>query len=284
MNSAAENAAMAPPAPDRRAPSALLQRILSAAVLAPLAIACLWYGGTAFAVLAGVAALCMIFEWETVSFGRFGARAALAGAGIAVAVILAALGRIEFAFVAVIATAGASLMFALLTRAAPAWALAGPLYVGLPTVALIALRAEAGNGFGWTLWLFIAIWGTDIGAYVAGRSIGGPKIAPRISPSKTWAGLIGGMATAAGASLLLAAYSGYLPLSLGGAALAGALVAIVGQVGDFAESAWKRHFKVKDSSRLIPGHGGVLDRVDGLVATVPLALCIAYLAGRTGAL
>jgi phosphatidate cytidylyltransferase len=122
----------------------------------------------------------------------------------------------------------------------------------------------------------LVVWGTDIGGYFVGRSVGGAKLVPQISPNKTWSGLFGGMALAA-----LAGATGAVWFNLGNAillALAGAILAVVAQIGDIAESALKRHFDVKDSSRLIPGHGGLLDRVDGLVFVAPVvAVAVAFI-------
>lgn len=142
-------------------------------------------------------------------------------------------------------------------------------YVGLPLVALLVLRDRA-DGFLLTLWTFIAVWATDIGAYFAGRAIGGPKLAPRISPSKTWAGLGGGVAAAWGAGALVAS-QGQLPAAL---LYLGAPMAVLAQAGDLFESWLKRRAGVKDSGTLLPGHGGVLDRLDGLV---PVAIVMGAL-------
>jgi phosphatidate cytidylyltransferase len=131
-------------------------------------------------------------------------------------------------------------------------------------VALVWLRGDVG-GARLILWLMATVWATDIGAFFAGRLIGGPKLAPRISPKKTWAGLIGAMASA-GLVGIVADFS--VPGAPGAAVLAaaGAVMAVVAQAGDLGESWVKRHFGAKDSSALIPGHGGLLDRVDGLLA------------------
>jgi phosphatidate cytidylyltransferase len=130
-------------------------------------------------------------------------------------------------------------------------------------VALIWLRNDAPAGRDLVLWLVVSVWAVDIGAYVAGRLIGGPRLAPSVSPNKTWAGLAGGVGLAAATSAGFAGANGH-PHLFGPAAL-GALLGCTAQAGDLAESWVKRRFGVKDTSGLIPGHGGLLDRVDGLL-------------------
>ena len=154
------------------------------------------------------------------------------------------------------------------------WRIAGTFYVFIPCLSLLALRSivEPNNpdmGFHYVLWLLLVVWATDIGAYFAGRSIGGPKIIPSISPSKTWAGLAGGILAAGFMGLLLSRFVSVPPTG-SGCLLLGCFIAIISQAGDFFESWLKRRAGVKDSGTLIPGHGGVLDRVDGLVSAAPV--------------
>jgi phosphatidate cytidylyltransferase len=176
--------------------------------------------------------------------------------------------------VMLLGTALAAAVAALLPACPPDRAAGGILYVGLPAMALVWLRNDVPGGLEHVLWLMIVVWATDICAYFAGRSIGGPKLAPRISPGKTWAGLLGGMA---GAGL----FGGLLALTFGAgfwlAASVGMGVAVVSQLGDLFESALKRRAGVKDSGHLIPGHGGLLDRIDGLVFAAPLFAAIVWL-------
>jgi len=146
------------------------------------------------------------------------------------------------------------------------WWLSGLAYVGLPMLAMWWLRTlDTGQ---LVFWLFIIVWATDIGGYFVGKSVGGPKLAPQVSPKKTWSGLLGGIALSIGASLILVLVLN-LPLTLTVLILASGLLAVWAQVGDLFESGIKRHFGVKDSGELIPGHGGLLDRVDGLVFVAP---------------
>lgn len=241
-------------------------RVLSALVLAPLALGAVWLGGWAFALLLAAAVVLMSVETARLLFaGSVGSAVPLAATSV-LAIVLAASGLPD----AALAAGAAGLAFSLASRSWKAERLLPALiaypYVILPIIALIWLRQDANHGFTAVLWLLTMVWAIDICAYFAGRFIGGPKLAPSISPKKTWAGLIGGMA---GAIVLSLGFSIWLGE---GSAIILALVAlgltIVEQAGDFAESAMKRRAGVKDSGALIPGHGGILDRVDGLIAVV----------------
>ncbi|MCH7931170.1 MAG: CDP-archaeol synthase, partial [Proteobacteria bacterium] len=139
-------------------------------------------------------------------------------------------------------------------------------------------RADETVGRETVFWLFAVVWATDVGAYFAGRGVGGPKLLPRISPGKTWAGLVGGVVCAA---LVGAAAAALLDLpSHAPLILVSALLAVVAQAGDLFESMVKRRFKAKDSGTLIPGHGGVLDRLDGLLAAAPVVAVITVFSGQ----
>jgi phosphatidate cytidylyltransferase len=158
--------------------------------------------------------------------------------------------------------------------AASLWASIGVALVGLPAVALVWLRSIPDIGLDLLLWLLIVVWTTDTAAYVVGRRVGGPRLAPVVSPGKTWSGLGGGVIGASLASVITGwALGSERLLQLAGL---GAVFALLAQLGDLAESMLKRRAGVKDSGSLIPGHGGVLDRVDGLLLTAPaLALLVA---------
>ena len=142
----------------------------------------------------------------------------------------------------------------------------GVVYCGLPVLALVFLRRQD-DGLLFAFWALALVWATDIGAFFAGRSIGGPKLAPRLSPNKTWAGLIGGVIAAGGLGLILHVRFG-LPLHM---TISTPLLAVLAQGGDLYESWLKRQAGVKDSGNILPGHGGVLDRLDGLVPVAPVA-------------
>jgi phosphatidate cytidylyltransferase len=257
--------------------SDLWRRVASAAVLAPVALAATWAGGGAFALLVLAAVAVMAVEWGRLiaaGQGWWGVWA-LAGAALA-AVLAAALGRFD-AGVAIVLVGTIALAAAGLLRREPrlAWLALGLSYVALPCLALIWLRADPQAGLRTVLWILVLVWAIDSCAYFAGRTIGGPRLAPQISPSKTWAGLGGGVAGGAVVGAVAAA------LGAGGAALiavSGGL-AIVAQAGDLMESAVKRHFHVKDAGTLIPGHGGLLDRVDGLIMTILAVAAMSLSAG-----
>jgi phosphatidate cytidylyltransferase len=156
---------------------------------------------------------------------------------------------------------------------------AGVLYVGLACIAVIWLRNDELAGRPNVLFLVLIVWASDVGAYCVGRLIGGARLAPLISPSKTWAGGAGGLAAAVGMGILVGV------LTTGGGslwriALVAACLGMVAQAGDLLESLIKRRFGVKDSSRLIPGHGGLLDRLDGMLAAAPAAALLALALGR----
>ena len=149
----------------------------------------------------------------------------------------------------------------------------GIAYVGIPVLGLVWLRLQPAFGLAAVLFLFLAVWVTDIGAYAVGRTVGGPKLAPRISPGKTWSGLIGGVTLSGLTGAAFAAYVGEASsVRLG---LVAVVLGVAAQIGDLFESALKRRSGLKDSSTIIPGHGGLLDRVDGLVAAVALVTLIA---------
>lgn len=141
------------------------------------------------------------------------------------------------------------------------------------------LRADPMAGRANVIGLVLIVWASDIGAYLAGRLIGGPKLAPRISPGKTWAGAVGGLAASAVVSMIAASILMEKP-DFGLALLIGAFLSVCGQAGDLAESAAKRRCGVKDSGRLVPGHGGLLDRLDAMMAAVPAAALLSFLLGR----
>src|SRR5205814_9207884 len=156
------------------------------------------------------------------------------------------------------------------------WAALGGCYAFAALVASVVVRLDQTYGFIALIFILLVVWVTDIGGYFAGRGLGGPKLWPRVSPKKTWAGAIGGFA----ARLVVA--GGFAALGLGKAGsllLLGAVLSIASQLGDLLESAVKRRFGVKDSSHLIPGHGGLMDRLDGYIAAVVLAAILGFLRG-----
>jgi phosphatidate cytidylyltransferase len=258
-------------------PHELRTRILSALVLAPVALALAWFGSWPFAVLIAAAAIAMSFELTNLLPGLSATLRMLLASTAFGAVVFTALGGPFVALIVTLACLTFGMMIAAFTRAnavIPTLAFAFP-YVVLPSIALVWLRLDPEYGRIAIFWLLFVVWATDTFAYFAGRGFGGPKLAPRLSPNKTWAGLIGGMVGAAMVGAITAVWFNLgSPAQL---ALVSALLAVVAQAGDILESALKRRAGVKDSGTLIPGHGGVLDRVDGLVAAALAAGVIAIL-------
>jgi len=155
------------------------------------------------------------------------------------------------------------------------------MYIGLAGVALLVLRHDPDVGRNNVVFLFLVIWASDISAYLAGRSLGGPKLAPRVSPNKTWSGSLGGLLGAVSVGVLVAMLIG-AEVSIWQAALVAAVLGVATQSGDMFESWMKRRSGVKDSSGLLPGHGGLLDRLDGVLAASPVAALIALIGGPGG--
>lgn len=208
----------------------LAVRAISAAIMAPLAIAAVWFDFPWFDLLVALATVLMAVEWLRMVGG--------------------------------------------LRR--PGWLAGGAVYIALAVLAALWIRHDARVGLQTFLWLLAVVWATDIFAFFSGRRFGGRKLAPAISPSKTWSGLFGGMLAAAIAS---AAFSAWGPGDWWWLAVWGALIAVVAQAGDLAESATKRRFGLKDSGQLIPGHGGILDRVDGLLAALLFVAAVRLVTG-----
>lgn len=250
-------------------------RILSALVLAPGAIAASIAGGPWIAGAAGAAVVAMAYEWARMSEPRSQPPAfALGLVGALGAVMLASRGLPGWALGWLVCWAALSAARRRSLTGAAETAF-GVLYIGAPAVAFLWLRSRPGWGLDGVLALFAVIWSADSAAYFGGRVLGGPKLMPRTSPQKTWSGLVAGCAAGAGAGVLCASlFDGPVFLWL----VVGASVAALGLGGDLFESALKRRFGVKDASRLIPGHGGVLDRIDGLMAAVTAFALAAHLA------
>jgi phosphatidate cytidylyltransferase len=262
-------------------PRKLLLRIVSAVVLAPPVLAAVWFGPPWLDLLVLLAVAGMGWEWgRLASRGRFaivGALVLLTGV-LSVAVLV--LDARPAGAPVLVAVAGALVVLATAAatrQAEPGWASIGTLWLTLGGVGFLWL-ARGSKGPDTALWLLAVVWATDIGAYVAGRAVGGPRLAPRISPHKTWAGLIGGTTSAAAAGLVAARLADAPSLLLLGTSM---VLAVIAQLGDLAESLAKRHFGVKDSSGLIPGHGGLLDRLDGLIAAAIAASALVLAAGKT---
>ncbi len=252
----------------------LRTRVISAAVLAPLALLCIWLGAVPWIVLLTVGASGLAWEWVALCGCR-----PLAWPGALVLLAVLAAGAVAVAdhdgWALLLLVGGALLTWAASGRGVLAL---GVPYVGVAGVALIWLREDGQAGRASVLFLILLVWASDVGAYAAGRLVGGPRLAPEISPSKTWSGALGGLAAAALVGAAAAALLG--AASPGRAAAAAGLLGVASQAGDLLESWAKRRFGVKDSGRLIPGHGGLLDRLDGLLAAAPAAALLSLILGQ----
>ncbi|MFZ2156655.1 MAG: phosphatidate cytidylyltransferase [Bradyrhizobium sp.] len=264
----------AAPAASEQGSRNLVMRVAAAFVLAPLAIAIAYAGGWLWAALVTFAAVGLYVEWLMIVGAAREMRvmapgvAALAAAGLCFAIV-----RIDAALI-VLAIGLAAV--ALLSPERRIWTATGFAYAAAAEIASVLVRLDPAQGFAALMLVLLVVWATDIGGYFAGRGIGGPKLWPRVSPKKTWAGAIGGFA----ASLAIAA--AFAALGLGKTApllLLGAVLSIASQLGDLFESAVKRRFGVKDSSHIIPGHGGLMDRLDGFIAAIVLAAIFGLLRG-----
>ena len=237
-------------------------RVASSVALAPLTLLASWAGGPIFAGLIAFLCVLMAFEWARMIEREETSTVFYAlGAASAASMTLAAAGYYAFAYLA--ALAGGVCAFAA-SKAHRGWAAFGAAFFIAPAIALLWLREENEAGAGLTLLLFAIVWAADTGGYTGGRLVGGPKLNPAISPAKTWAGAAGGLVFGAAAAALAA--PALLDWPADGFAMAvGGGLGLASIVGDMAESAIKRRFGVKDMSGFIPGHGGVLDRLDGMI-------------------
>lgn len=264
---------MSPPLEKKQADGALA-RVASALVLAPLAIIVVLLGGWPFVLVWCLAAMIVYWEW-TAEIVKAPRSAEVAGVGVlAVAGLLGASGFPSMALLVIAVGAGA---LAALGGTRRLWCGAGLLYAGLVLAGPMLLRRDLHPDFGVLalFYLFAVVWATDILALFAGRRIGGPKLAPSISPKKTWSGAIAGALGGVAAGAAVAAVGSNLLnlpktniLAATGLAL---LLSVVAQGGDLFESAVKRRFGLKDSGRIIPGHGGLMDRLDGFLAAAGAA-------------
>jgi len=259
-------------------------RALSAAILAPAVVAVVWFGGWPFLLMVAAAVALLSVEWGVMSAPSRPLRSALP-------IALAVLACLFLGFLGYTATAWAVLpvgavlvaLFAAFGRSErPADLAFGVLYIGAPSLALVWLRSGA-VGRDWALMMLAIAWAADIFAFVAGNVFKGPKLWPRFSPNKTWSGFIGGLAASALAAVIVVALAkGEGDPTRGWAAVIGLIVGLFTMAGDLWESMLKRRFGVKDSGQLIPGHGGLLDRVDGLmfaILAMAAARLIAHLTG-----
>ena len=256
--------------------SELRLRLISGVILAALVLLATWAGGLSFRLLAAIIGLLIYYEWSTITgiarnvTDRFSTIFGWVCVGMVALEV--AFRSIETATVLLVGFTLVAIVVNLVRRKSM-WLPAGVFYAGLSAVSLAALRGVGNDGLITILFIFAIVWSTDILAYFVGRAIGGPKLAPAISPGKTWSGAIGGTVSGILAGVLVVYFAGESLSPWHG--LIAAVLSVGSQIGDLFESWIKRRFGVKDSSRLIPGHGGVMDRVDGLVA----ACFIAFIGG-----
>ena len=262
------------PAPPPQRPdlsSDLKSRIGPGIVMALIVVGLDWAGLRPFSALMLGVGLVISWEWSKVVRGTgTGVTFAVHALSTAAATLLAAAGFAALGLAAVLA--GAIIIFTLEFGERPVISALGAIYSGAPAIALLWLRCDEPWGFWAVLFVIVVVAATDVSAFVCGRTIGGPKLAPSLSPNKTWSGLIGGVSAAAIAGGLFSFATGthWFWLAVGGAVLGA-----VAQAGDLAESALKRNFGVKDASNLIPGHGGFMDRADGIIAAAVAAALFA---------
>jgi phosphatidate cytidylyltransferase len=257
-------------APRSRFGSDLKPRVAAAVAMGSLALATAWVGGFIFAVFLWLASVVVLWEWQRLVGGsRLAERVAVGGVMVALAALFALHNSILGAIAAL--ALGAAALGWLTGRRGGAWAAGGAVYAGALVASVVLLRISPSFGLAAIFWLFAVVWGADVAAYFGGRLIGGPRLWPSVSPGKTWAGAIIGALAGAILGLMLSAWTNR------SAALfcLGLATAIVSELGDLFESAFKRRFGVKDSSSLIPGHGGLMDRLDAFVAASVFAAVVA---------
>jgi phosphatidate cytidylyltransferase len=252
----------------------LLVRIVAALVMAPLAVAIAYVGGWLWTGLVTATTIGLYVEWLAV-IGAPTRRLVVLGVLILLGVGLVDAGHITATYVSGFVVLGI-LAVAIVSSDRRIWAAIGVAYALAASIASSAVRLDPVWGFAALMLVLLVVWATDIGGYFAGRLIGGPKLWPRVSPKKTWAGAIGGFVASLGVA------GGFAAFDFGKTApllALGAIFSIASQLGDLFESAVKRRFGVKDSSHIIPGHGGLMDRLDGFVAAIVLAAIFGFLRG-----
>lgn len=266
----------APASPGAKANSLRL-RVASAMVMLPLAILAVWLGSWWFAVFLAAICMAMCWEWAHICSPRYvEVGGVMLAAGAAGPLLLPAFG---FSAVLWVVAAGLALLLVLAVAGRVenrAICIAGLPYVVIGISCIGLIRADPAAGLATVVWAAASVVATDVGAYFVGRNVGGPKLAPHLSPNKTWSGLIGGMLCAAIIGVVAALIVDAAWTSL---AVSSAILALIAQGGDLIESALKRHFNLKDASQLIPGHGGFLDRFDGYLTAMPAAALMSAISG-----
>jgi len=256
-------------------PGGTIRRVGPAFIMIALALGTVIAGGWLFAAMAAGCCVLMLLEWQTMTgVGRTSPTGVLQSATGVAAVGLSAWGAPEAGLMVVGVGAVAAAIAASLSGQRLGYAALGVLYIGLPALAALWLRGLPGDaGLFSILWLYAVVWAGDTGAYGFGRWLGGAKLAPQISPNKTWTGAAGGAVASIAAGIAAAALMGGFG-SLALVVTISLIIAIVAQLGDLLESVFKRSMNVKDSGSLLPGHGGLLDRMDSFLTSVAAAFLI----------
>jgi phosphatidate cytidylyltransferase len=259
-------------------------RVASAAVLAPIVLAITYVGGWPFLILCTFGAVGILWEWTHLTAEADAGNLAPGVAALLAALALTGLHQPAAAAAAVVVGAGLAGVAAGRTKpgaGAGIWAGAGVIYSGIVFIGPAVLRQDPRWGLAALLFLFATVWSNDIFAFLCGRAIGGPLLWPRVSPKKTWAGATAGLAGGVAAGVAVAYASGIGKLGMAG--VMALLLSVLAQAGDLFESAVKRRFGAKDTSRLIPGHGGLMDRLDGFLVAAFAALIIGIIRQGTAA-
>lgn len=260
----------------KRSGGELLLRVISSVVLVPIAVSVAYLGGWLFFLFWLAAALAVLWEWNSLVARHDAPKlAAVAAVAVLLAAVATALQRPGLALLALLA--GMAAVAALAQTNCREWCGAGVAYAAAAVVPIVLLRTDATYGFAAVLLLFAAVWSTDVAAYFAGRLIGGPKLWARVSPKKTWSGALGGTAAAIVAGMAVA--WGFGMSNLAAIAILTLGLSVLSQGGDLFESVIKRRFGAKDSGALIPGHGGLMDRLDGFVVAATAAAIVGFLRG-----
>jgi phosphatidate cytidylyltransferase len=259
------------------------RRVVSALVLAPIALACTYVGGVLFLLVCLAAAAAILWEWIALVLSHRGDLRYF-GPGLATLLLAATaigFGRLPQAIAAVVLGTVLTGLAAIVvssprvTLNVALWAAGGVIYAGVVLMCPVLLRDDPVYGLPAMLFLFAIVWATDILAYLTGRTLGGPLLWPKLSPNKTWSGAVGGLVGGVAAGIAVAYASGGTRGAVAG--VLALVLSVVAQGGDLFESAIKRRFGVKDSSHLIPGHGGVMDRLDGFLVAALAAVLIGIL-------
>jgi phosphatidate cytidylyltransferase len=257
--------------------SDLTVRVISGLAFGVVVLAAVWFGGLVAGIVLALASAIIYLEWSAITGTIRTVPPLVMPVALIAAMVAAGLGHMDLALGVALA---AIILAAVASRGA--WQPVGVLYAAAFGLSFLALRLSPEEGFVAVIFLLAVVWATDTGAYFAGRMIGGPKLWPAVSPKKTWAGAVGGLVAAIVAGLAVAALSG-LRVSVALAVVV-VFLSLASQAGDLAESSLKRLFGVKDSGNIIPGHGGLMDRVDGLIFASVMAALIGWANGGPGRL